>query len=247
MKPDSGWLWIDENAFRRPKSPIEPLLRAVLHEQPEFNFGSIDIISDRHPLSCLLNLAGGDSKAFAFAVQVVGDTVILTRESRATREFLSGNKFKGFRKTFEATYMKHMAEMEGSTSHRRIISYSFGSMRLLVRYAADASFSTAPSTDQSEHDNLMTPDPAVSDSNKVTVRAAGHQMPQSDIVELATRGDKKGYPEYETKRVPDLWLAQTPNFVTALSTTTRWNKKVSLSRSVFKSEDICAQVNRRRR
>ena len=54
LEPDSGSRFNDQNSGRCPSSPTEPVIRAVHHRKPDFDFAKLDIISYRYALSCLL-------------------------------------------------------------------------------------------------------------------------------------------------------------------------------------------------
>ncbi|KAK5134675.1 hypothetical protein LTR08_006190 [Meristemomyces frigidus] len=238
LEPDQGWRWIDQNAHRSPKAPIEPLIRAVLRQHPDYDFTNTNLISDRQPLSCLLKFAAGDSKAFSFSVQVVGNIVIFTRKGSKTREFVGPETYAGFRKDFEKKYTKYPAAFQSSTSHHRILSYKLGALRILLRCGADACLAPqAPLTTNSGVGKPPT-EPLQETSDNITVQGGGSEVPQSDIVELATRVDKRGFPDYAITKFPELWLAQTPNFITALSSATVSSKQAVYCRSVFTPDNI---------
>ncbi|KAL9132887.1 MAG: hypothetical protein Q9175_005937 [Cornicularia normoerica] len=50
LKPDTGSSYIDQNADRTPGSPLQALIRAVVHTcQPGFDFINVNIVTDRIP------------------------------------------------------------------------------------------------------------------------------------------------------------------------------------------------------
>lgn len=133
LDSDEVGRFVDQNADRNPRSPIEPLIRAVLTVQPEFAFDGLDIVSDRRPLSHLLNFARNpkECSSFKFGVQLVGKTLILVRIEDKTRVYSTHLQY---RNAFEQTYTAVEPVAKRTTSHHRILNYKFGSINLLVRF-----------------------------------------------------------------------------------------------------------------
>lgn len=77
LPPDTGFLYVDQNADRYPTSPISPLFAAVRRVQPTYPFAPVDVISDRSPLRKLYGFAAGDPnlKNFRFGVRAFGEGV----------------------------------------------------------------------------------------------------------------------------------------------------------------------------
>ncbi|KAF2770186.1 hypothetical protein EJ03DRAFT_373803 [Teratosphaeria nubilosa] len=230
LAPDRGTLWIDQNAHRCPSAPAEPLIRAVLSQHPDFDFSHVELITDRHPLSQLLNFARGKRTAFAFYAEVIGERVIFTRKSEQTQERIEANEYKGYRKGFEEQHLRFQVDVRGSSSHHRIVSYKLGGISILLRYAADAcpgprriSITTGTKT---SFDNL-----------KVIQR--GDIVPQSDTAEISTRSYTTGMNDYiyDEQKVPSLWLAQTFTFILAISASARYSETVAERRSTFPTEN----------
>lgn len=222
---------MDQNADRNPRSPIEPLIRAVLTVQPEFAFDGLDIVSDRRPLSHLLNFARNpkECSSFKFGVQLVGKTLILVRIEDKTRDYSTHLQY---RNAFEQTYTAVEPVAKRTTSHHRILNYKFGGINLLVRFVADAYLPKHPSvvtgepTESSAADlvkwtNAMTlasPPPSLEDPNVargVFVVDGGRLVPQAAVLELTTRSAFSKIPFKINTKIPDLWISQTPHFVGA--------------------------------
>lgn len=117
---------------------MDPLILAVQAYQPDFDFAAVDLISDRRPLRKLYGFVTGESEAFEFSVEIVGNTALFIRIEKQTREELPSTAFHGYRQAFEEQYTKLSASAKGSTSHHRIVGYKFGGFALLVRSAVDA-------------------------------------------------------------------------------------------------------------
>ena len=105
LLPDTATRFFDENVGRCPNSPFEPGLLAVLHQRPDFDFTTLDLITDRYTLSCLLELANGNPSKFSFGAQVIGGYdggsdgtfVFVSTEPPNTQKI---TKFKGYRQDF---------------------------------------------------------------------------------------------------------------------------------------------------
>lgn len=67
LPPDSGLVYIDQNAARNPRSPLEPLFRALYTEHPSFDPRVVDLVTDRNKIRKLLLFVQG-----AFKVPCLG-------------------------------------------------------------------------------------------------------------------------------------------------------------------------------
>lgn len=134
LKPDSGAQFIDQNADRTPGSPLQALIRAVHAIRPGFDFLNINIVTDRSPIRKNLGFVCDETKPFEFGVTILGNTALFTRVERATRIPVHS----GYREKFEMEHTKIASFAAGSTSHHRVVTYQFGGLNFLVRYAVDA-------------------------------------------------------------------------------------------------------------
>ena len=233
LTEDTGPKYIDQNADRNPSSPLEALLVAVNATSKDFNYKSIDIISDRSPIRKLLGFVApeySDAKktgvtSFSILIEVVGDTVIFNRCQSATRQT---DGIIGYRSAFDKHYLKISASAGKSTSHHRILRYNFGGLNFLIRFAIDALLPTElPDRADDSHTKDVDEDvlvdllrstalnssPTSSKEKNVGVRHGGQLMPQSAMLEIITRNDK--YPYEIDRRLPDLWISQTQHFLRA--------------------------------
>ncbi|CAI6091981.1 unnamed protein product [Clonostachys chloroleuca] len=137
---DSGFVYIAQNAARHPDGPLEPLFRALFHTNPSFDISSVDVITDRNNIRKLLyfvnpKLNKFGPQPFTIRAEVVGKTIIFSRDETATYEIIKPGQFRGFGHNFEKLYTS--SEIARSTGHHRIISYSFGRLKFVLRHETD--------------------------------------------------------------------------------------------------------------
>ncbi|KAK3723127.1 hypothetical protein LTR37_001850 [Vermiconidia calcicola] len=153
LQPDTGSRFTDPNTGRWPSSPLEPALLAVLHRHPEYDFSELDLITDRQPLNCLLELAtktirpktrkysrapkmdGERSGDFSFFAQVINNTVLFIRNVEEPLEVVQS--FRGYRKDFNDHYLQYPDGSKDSDKHQRIITYTLGDLRVMLRHNTD--------------------------------------------------------------------------------------------------------------
>lgn len=231
LKPDRGTRYIDNNARRCPKSPAEPLVRAVLRQQPHFDFSKFDMITDRHTITSLLNLfRHGEESKFQCAVEVAGNTIIFDRNAPQNQEPIKG--YVGCRMDFEEKYFTFPADCQDTASHHRIITYKLGELRIMLRHAADGMIGAqlldnAPvlsKTADIHHGNLI-------------VRSGGQLVPEDLTLELSVRMQKPNRDFYKEK-IPHLWISQTPHFIVAAPEIHKWAQNVSKIRSRVPRDNI---------
>ncbi|RYN85844.1 hypothetical protein AA0119_g13066 [Alternaria tenuissima] len=256
LEKDTGHVYIAQNAARYPESPLEPLFRALYVSHPSFNVASIDVVTDRNNIRKLLSLTNPrwssyKREDFTIQVEVTNNTAIFCREETKTEEYIGPNKFRGYGHSFEKKCTSR--QVSGSTGHHRIISYSFGGLKFIVRYETDgyvgivgAQLSLQPAGNQApDVDDLssvldslsLSPQSSsagktYSDSSKLIIRKEGQVVPLPSILEIKTRVSHK--PLAFEDVVSQLWVSQTPKLVRAYH-----------NRGVFpvpKVEDVVVQV-----
>ncbi|KAA8911385.1 geranylgeranyl pyrophosphate synthetase [Sphaerosporella brunnea] len=189
LNPDAGLVYIDQNAFRNPDCPLEPLFRAVYANDPLFNASEIDLVTDRNNLRKLLQFVTGTPNDFRIEVERINGTTLFTRCEEKSSDFIRTGEFRGFGHQFEENYTKQPASTEGSTGHHRIIRYKFGGLKCLVRLvsglalqeAATSAIHTIKRGNMASQESLA----------EIKTRAAHRQLDMSDVL-------------------PQLWFSHTP-------------------------------------
>ena len=229
LKPDSGPRWVDQNADRNPTSPLAALICAVQSLKPEFDFAAIDVITDRWPIRKLYGFITGDGKPFNFGVTILGNTALFTRMEDRTRDEWPQKKY---REAFETAYLKISLSGKGSTSHHRVVRYIFGGMTFLVRSAIDAylrnrveQLELAGGDKQASPEevtyfvkamSLGEPTPSLSVfTARVVVIPGGRPIPHAATLELSTRATWAPKVDLLARKLPDLWISQSANFMEA--------------------------------
>ncbi|TVY62851.1 hypothetical protein LSUE1_G010080 [Lachnellula suecica] len=235
LPKDSGFIYIAQNAARHPESPLEPLFRALFVENPSFDIGSIDLVSDRNNIRKLLSFINPKSsrnglETFTIKIEVTKDTAIFCRMATAVSEIVGPREFKGFGYEFEKAYTT--SQISGSTGHHRIISYRFADLNIIVRHETDGYVKVegdAPTSSKilkdHENDNLsdlldslaLSPIDlevkSTSALSRLTVKKEGKVVPLESILEIKTRVAHRPLSMQET--VAQLWASQTPKLVRA--------------------------------
>lgn len=250
LAKDSGFVYIAQNAARHPESPIEPLFRSLLMAHPSFDFGSIDVVSDRNNIRKLLQFVnpGRDShklEAFTINVEATADFAILGRTEAATSEVIGPNEFRGYGHEFEKKYTT--AELDGATGHHRILSYRFCGMNFIIRHETDGYIKGGvPGNTSSETEglsdllgnlslssNVGDPDIAFAGS-ALTASKKGHVVSTESTMEIKTRSIKRPLDFDEV--APQLWVSQTPKLVRAYHDRGRFLEP--------KVEDVSAKIQK---
>jgi hypothetical protein len=232
LKKDNGLVYVAQNAARHPESPMEPLFRALYAENSAFDISSVDIVSDRNNIRKLLSFIEPSSsahgvKSFTMRMEVVNEVVFLHREETLTQEIIGPDDFKGYGHEFEKASTKN--EIARSTGHHRVISYRFGSLRLIVRHETDGYVDLGgPSQLDKEvpADNVLSglleslsisqpkaPDETKPTGSKLTVHKEGRKIALQSTLEIKTRVHHK--PLSVADVAPQLWISQTPKLVRA--------------------------------
>ncbi|RAQ60936.1 hypothetical protein AFCA_011028 [Aspergillus flavus] len=230
---DSGSIYIAQNAARHPESPLEPLFRALYTTHQSFDIGAVDLVTDRNNIRKLLSfinpsLSRNGLEPFTIEIEATSRTVMFCRAETETVRFVGPDEFVGFGHEFEKAYTRD--KVSGSTGHHRIITYSFGGLRLIVRYETDGyvdslSGSSAVGPDQNSLSSMMEslslrPPKCVpcgaSGRSKLLLRNEGQTVPADSILEIKTRVAHRPISMQEV--LPQLWVSQTPNLVRAYHT-----------------------------
>ncbi|KAI1773873.1 hypothetical protein F4818DRAFT_420099 [Hypoxylon cercidicola] len=209
LSGDHGDYLRDQNGARFPHHPLLPAVQSLFALNDGFNPSSVDILGCASSLGDILRFSRGIASTFRFDIEMVGNTLFLIRNHRS--EVIPD--VRGYGHTFLDAFTSYGANVEGTKSHQRIVSYSFNGLKCVVRFECDAYFENdgdpATSASSSIALNLLNPPkPAVH------VRSAGAAVPQDAIIEIKTRS-QAGQPLDMNDHLPRLWLRQIPNLVAA--------------------------------
>ena len=228
LKQDSGQYFRDPNAARYPQFPLEPAVRALLTLNPDFECAKLDIVGCGGTLGSLVSAARGEDRSFNFGIERICNTIFLVRQGASPKELIEG--VYGYGHTFPEAYTSWDADVKGSASHQRLITYRFGNLRCLIRSETDGYFPDLASSKskaggpailnsddasflQSATTSLSVSDKVVANSDKIRVQPAGQTIPQDAIFDLKTRSARKDVDIAEF--LPRLWVNQTPNLIIA--------------------------------
>lgn len=228
---DSGLIYIAQNAFRHPESPLEPLFRSLYIENPSYNIHQVDLITDRNNVRKLLsfinpNLTRNGREPFTIDIEITNNTAIFCRAETETHTLVGPHDFRGYGHEFEKAFTT--TQVSGSTGHHRIISYNFGGLKFIVRYETDAyidevsklqSYSVDSENEtflnMMETLSLSRPEnhPRLPTKSKLVIQEKGKQVSIKSTLEIKTRVSHKPINIQEV--LPQLWVSQTPNLVRA--------------------------------
>ena len=142
LDEDKGVYYRDRNAARYPDHPMEPTIEAIMTSTPVnkgFSKGleekQIDIVACNNTLGNLLRFVRGDDRPFRILVEVVNQTVHLIRREKSPTEIIPN--VRGYGHAFPENYTVWNRSVKFSTSHQRILGYSFGGIKCVVRFEAD--------------------------------------------------------------------------------------------------------------
>lgn len=222
LTPDSGMVYIDQNAARSPRHPLEPLFRALQVQNPDFELGDIDLVTDRNNIRKLLRFVQGTStENFEIQVEIAGDkTAVFTRVEIKSKDIIQD--FRGFGHNFEKAYTKGLP---GSTGHHRIVHYLFGGIKCLIRYETDGyidsktnSDSTAKAVDVVDNVSDLLEAVSISQTSKpvskqlvTVVKTTTRPVDLASILEIKTRAASRILDMADV--TPQLWISQTPILV----------------------------------
>lgn len=236
LREDDGQYFRDINASRFPSFPTQPYVEAILKHNPKFHTESIDIVTCGSSFGNLLRFVRKVDKGFRIIVENIGSTVFITRRENSPTQTIPG--VYGYGHTFPEAYTTWPADVKGSESHQRIIQYSFGGMKCLVRFEADGylpeklSAFTGPgtshtTTNKSKIDldqdlasaflstTLGTHKTESTDGKVLSIHTAGDHIPHAALFELKTRTIRKKHQDVLGEEIPRLWVSQVPHFVLA--------------------------------
>jgi hypothetical protein len=196
------------------------LFGALFSQNPGFEMGSVDMITDRNNIRKLLRFVDGtSSESFQIQVEIVdGKRALFTRMENATTTVIQG--FRGYGHNFEKACTKSAT---GTSGYHRITSFRFGGLKCVVRHETDgyiddalgqaAAQKQAKTTDSLPQllETLRLADSALTSTHTstITVKREGKEVDCSSILEIKTRAAGKSLDMNET--AAQLWISQTPH------------------------------------
>ncbi|KAK6838068.1 geranylgeranyl pyrophosphate synthetase [Apiospora arundinis] len=242
LAEDSGDYYRDRNAARYPTHPMEPAVVAALSDAPsQCDSAEVDLVACSSTLGNLVRFLRGEQKPFRILVEEIGDTMFFIRREKSPTEKIPD--VRGFGHTFPEHYTTWDQSVKSSTSHQRLLSYSFGGMRCFVRFEADGYLPAAkvsPPTRQTnakaqrtatatDFNDLLSrlesttvdtkETPVATAAEGLEIKNAGAKVDQSQIFDLKTRSFRRKFNQDTlSDELPRLWVSQIPNFVLAYHT-----------------------------
>ncbi|OJJ44976.1 hypothetical protein ASPZODRAFT_39994, partial [Penicilliopsis zonata CBS 506.65] len=236
LSEDSGQYFRDQNAARLPSYPLQPAVESILLEEPTFPTTEVDIVACGSTLGNLLRFVRKVDKPFRMLVEVVGSTVFFIRRENTPTELIQG--VYGYGHTFPEAYTTWAPEVKGSESSQRIIQYSFGGAKCLVRFEADGYHPEMVSGSETESSLIQPTNEEKEDmeasensllatlsgasigmhlpkSSTLILRPGGRHISQEAVFDLKTRTIKKVDTDVVGEELPRLWISQIPNFILA--------------------------------
>jgi hypothetical protein len=250
LKEDTGVFFRDPNAARYPEYTMRPAVEAVL-KNSSFPPADVRVFACGSTMGNLLRFVRGIDKSFRFDVEMVGETVFFVRKEKHPKEIIPG--VRGYGHTFPEAYTTWDADVRGSESHQRMISYDFGGIKCLIRFESDGYLRNLVPADEltsaAALSALLDDDDfalafgstalnpsqtstgisnAAAAGSDLTIKSGGQPIPQAAVFDLKTRSARG---EIDMSEIyPRLWLSQIPNFIIAYH-----------NRGVFDAKDINVQ------
>ena len=222
LPADTGRHFLDQNAYHVPKYPFEPAFQALSIMNPTVSLDAVDIIANRNSLRKLLDFSAGKKlDTFAMGLNMIKETLVLSRKEVNARYMVHGASNSGYGHNFEKAFTTAQDEMEESSSHHRVIKYHIGPLECVVRFEVDAYFDDPEVeciTEEPELVNSITaamaqldvagsqPPPETKHSTKVVQK--GVSVSASKLAEIKAKRAGRF-----TDALPQLWFGRTPYFM----------------------------------
>lgn len=190
---------------------MQPSVQSIFALNKEFDPSSVDILGCASSLGDILRFVRSVDLTFRFDVEIIGDTLFLVRNHR--NQVIPD--VRGYGHSFLNAFLTHGAELQETVSHQRIVSYSFGGLKCLVRYECDGHFSGSEEKSKATAgEKKVSGFPKFPASNSITMEPAGNVIPQESILEVKTKSQARD-PIDMAEHLPRLWLRQIPSLITA--------------------------------
>ena len=232
---DTGVNMVDQNTHNVGQNlshlaPIFAAVDAMPGSKPsEYDFKSLDIITDRNGLRKLLRWANRlAEKDFRIDLDVAASkTVLFTRRDERTSEQIEG--FRGFGQEYLKAAARLPQGLEKATGHHRIIELKMGGLKVLIRFTADACEDMTSADDlasivasidlqrtkgHSATKSSTAPKPSSMKGIHLSPLGPTSPVSHSSLIEVKTRAVSRpldwdeAYPQLYLSQTPFLYLAQ---------------------------------------
>lgn len=228
---DYGLYCPQQATYKTPEYPYEPLYQALSIMGPETDFKSTDLVTSRRCLQMLFQVAAGiPFQDFRLELHMVHDTLFLTRREQKTDFVANAHGTNKVGSNFDAAFTTLESGLEDSSSHHRVIRYSLGDLKCVVRFKANACceekknsqvldkrcvdfFSTPREEDMRmkfEQISSIKREGAADKSQRTSAMLGGRIVGSSSMAELKTYQGENFRIE---KHLPQLWFGRTPNLL----------------------------------
>lgn len=201
---------------RSPAAAVDPLFETLLHQHPNFDMSSVQLVTDRNSLRKLLTFASNRSEKWRIDVDMINDTMFFNQWEEFRLMMINGHQDSGYGHAFEACVTAREPPLEDSIHHERIVRYELAGLECLVRFEADA-YLDADGTGESKEPLaiLPSPDPPAPKPSRPVLR------PPYKLVHVVSRGrsidpdliaevKSCSTPKFNiNKTLPQLWFSQT--------------------------------------
>jgi len=185
-----------------PDCPLEPMLRAIQITSPDLAIRDYDLITDRKNFRALFKFFTSGLGPHRIDAEIVGHTLL----------FYLGWAAKGYGYR-ESSYGASFGESftgplsEGTIHHRRVISYTFGGLKTLVKYQVDACINTT------ESDAVPTTfAPTLISPSGLQIMEHGTMIPPEHVIEIKTL--REGYLPTNPRTMAQSWFTHIPVIMT---------------------------------
>jgi hypothetical protein len=226
LPADKGHQYVDQNAYRIPQYPFEPIFWALDVMNPSVRFDDVDVVCNRNSLRKLLDLASGRRiDPFVMHLHMLQNTLFITRKEKNARAMIRGNGNSGYGHNFEAAFTEGDEEVMNSSSHHRVVRYNMGGLNCVVRFEVDAYFDReVERVNSNTFDHEMdleaamgglsigttaTESPVAGQKPKEADKK-GKVLPSSKMAEIKTCGKKL---KPVSQLIPQMWFGRTPHLL----------------------------------
>jgi len=194
---------------------VDPLFETLLHQHPNFDMSSIDLVTDRNSLRKFLTFASNRSAKWRIDVDLINNTMFFNQWEEFRLMMINGHQDTGYGHAFEDCVTATEPTLEDSMHHDRIVRYELGGLECLVRFEADAYLNTDGGGESREHLAIPTSDPPAPKPSRPVLRppyklvhvvSRGHYINPDLIAEIKSCSTLKLNID---KMLPQLWFSQT--------------------------------------